>query len=38
MEKINSNYVVGLVDGEGSFTVYVRNPESNKQVKRRAIV
>ena len=38
MEKINSNYVVGLVDGEGSFTVYVKNPDSKKQVKRRTKV
>ena len=31
----NQHYVVGLVDGEGSFTVYVRNPKENKIVKRR---
>ena len=28
MQQINSNYIVGLVDGEGSFTVYVKNPSS----------
>lgn len=29
MQKINPNYIVGLVDGEGSFTVYV-NLNKNK--------
>ena len=38
MEKITPDYVVGLVDGEGSFTVYVKNPDSKKQVKRRTRV
>lgn len=38
MEKITPDYVVGLVDGEGSFTVYVKNPDSKKQVKRRTKV
>ena len=38
MEKINSSYITGLVDGEGSFTVYVKNPDSKKQVKRRTKV
>lgn len=38
MEKITPDYVVGLVDGEGSFTVYVKNPDSDKQVKRRTKV
>ena len=34
--SLNNDYVVGLVDGEGSFTVYVRNPrEINKNRKRR---
>ena len=32
---LNSNYIIGLVDGERSFTVYIRNPDSNKIVKRR---
>ena len=32
---LNSDYIVGLVDGEGSFTVYVRNPDEIKKVKRR---
>lgn len=32
---LNSNYIIGLVDGEGSFTVYIRNPDSKKSVKRR---
>jgi len=26
MQNISPDYVIGLVDGEGSFTVYVRNP------------
>lgn len=36
--KINANYIVGLVDGEGSFTVYVKNPDSTKKVQRRTKV
>ena len=32
---IKPNYIVGLVDGEGSFTVYIRNPDSKKKIKRR---
>ena len=35
---LNSNYIIGLVDGEGSFTVYIRNPDSKKSVKRRVRV
>ena len=35
---LNSEYIVGLVDGEGSFTVYVRDPMSSKERKRRARV
>ena len=38
MEKITPDYIVGLVDGEGSFTVYVKNPDSDKIVKRRTKV
>jgi hypothetical protein len=38
MEKINPNYIVGLVDGEGSFTAYVKDPDSAKKVRRRARV
>ena len=26
MKNFSPNYIIGLVDGEGSFTVYVRNP------------
>jgi hypothetical protein len=36
--ELNPNYIVGLVDGEGSFTVYVKNPDSSKKVKRRTKV
>ncbi|MCD6233174.1 LAGLIDADG family homing endonuclease [bacterium] len=32
---LNPEYIVGLVDGEGSFTVYVCNPAKKKIVKRR---
>lgn len=32
---LNPDYIVGLVDGEGSFTVYIRNPDEAKIVKRR---
>ncbi len=35
-QKMNPDYVVGLVDGEGSFTAYVRNVNSSQ--KRRARV
>ena len=33
---LNPDYIIGLVDGEGSFTLYVRNPDLEKKVKRRA--
>jgi hypothetical protein len=33
---LNPHYIVGLVDGEGSFTVYIRNPILSKHVRRRA--
>lgn len=26
MQHLNPDYIIGLVDGEGSFTVYVRDP------------
>jgi hypothetical protein len=35
---LNPDYIVGLVDGEGSFTVYIRNPDFNQKVKRRVVV
>ena len=35
MNMLNPNYIVGLVDGEGSFTVYIRNPKESKVKKRR---
>lgn len=38
MLKINPEYIVGLVDGEGSFTVYIRNLDNPKQIKRRVTV
>ena len=33
--NLSNNYIVGLVDGEGSFTVYVKNPQYNSKVERR---
>ena len=36
--ELNPNYIIGLVDGEGSFTAYVKNPDSSKIVKRRTKV
>lgn len=38
MEKLDANYIVGLVDGEGSFTAYVKDPDSKKLVQRRTKV
>lgn len=38
MDNLNSNYIIGLTDGEGSFTIYVKNPESKKLVERRTRV
>ncbi|MDP2704471.1 MAG: LAGLIDADG family homing endonuclease [bacterium] len=38
MKNLSPEYVVGLVDGEGSFTVYVRNPDIQKKVARRVVV
>lgn len=36
--ELNANYIIGLVDGEGSFTAYVKNPDVSKEVKRRTKV
>lgn len=38
MQKLDVNYVIGLVDGEGSFTVYVRNPKQDTYPTRRVKV
>lgn len=38
MQNLKPDYIVGLVDGEGSFTVYVRNIDSLKETKRRVVV
>ena len=32
---LTPDYIVGLVDGEGSFTVYIRNPDTASTTKRR---
>ncbi len=37
-QNLNPDYVVGLVDGEGSFTIYVRNPDVEKVAVRRVVV
>jgi hypothetical protein len=33
--QMSKDYIVGLVDGEGSFTCYVRNLKDSKEVVRR---
>ena len=38
MKKLTPEYIVGLVDGEGSFTVYVRNPDVERNTTRRVMV
>ncbi|NQV88271.1 MAG: hypothetical protein HQ402_01785 [Parcubacteria group bacterium] len=38
MHCITPDYIVGLVDGEGSFTVYVKNIDSTENAKRRTRV
>ena len=38
MKRITPDYIVGLVDGEGSFTVYIRNIDDARVVKRRVVV
>ena len=38
MKKLTPEYVTGLVDGEGSFTVYVRNPNATESRSRRVVV
>jgi len=35
---LKPEYILGLVDGEGSFTAYVKNPNDMKIVKRRTRV
>ncbi|MBI5005221.1 MAG: LAGLIDADG family homing endonuclease [Candidatus Lloydbacteria bacterium] len=38
MKNLSPDYIVGLVDGEGSFTVYVKNIDREKGAKRRVRV
>ena len=35
---LDKNYIVGLIDGEGSLTVYVKNPDSKLIRKRRVVI
>ncbi len=35
---LSNDYIIGLVDGEGSFTVQIRSINKNKKTQRRAIV
>ena len=35
---LTPDYILGLVDGEGSFTVYVKDPHIQTKVKRRVKV
>ncbi|MFH2104631.1 MAG: LAGLIDADG family homing endonuclease [Parcubacteria group bacterium] len=34
---LTKDYIIGLVDGEGSFTVYICNPDIISSRKRRAV-
>ena len=38
MKNLDPAYIVGLVDGEGSFTIYVRDPDKPRLVSRRVVV
>jgi hypothetical protein len=38
MQELNPEYIVGLVDGEGSFTVYVKDIDASQKVQRRVAV
>lgn len=38
MHNLNPDYIVGLVDGEGSFTIYIRDPESPNSPNRRVTI
>jgi hypothetical protein len=38
MQNLKPDYIVGLVDGEGSFTIYIRDPELPDSSKRRVTV
>lgn len=35
---LNPEYIIGLVNGEGSFTAYIRDPNSSSVRKRRVVV
>ncbi|MEI6843491.1 MAG: LAGLIDADG family homing endonuclease [bacterium] len=34
MQNLKPDYIVGLIDGEGSFTVYVRDPKKPSKNRR----
>ena len=34
MQNLSPDYIVGLVDGEGSFTIYIRDPELTLKNRR----
>ena len=38
MHNLSPDYIVGLVDGEGSFTIYIRDPRLPRTQKRRVTV
>lgn len=38
MKNLSPDYIVGLVDGEGSFTIYVRDPKLPRTKARRVTV
>lgn len=37
MQSLTPDYIVGLVDGEGSFTVYIRDVDVERKVLRRVV-
>ena len=38
MHNLSPDYIVGLVDGEGSFTIYIRDPKLPRSLIRRVSV
>ena len=37
MQSLTPDYIAGLVDGEGSFTVYIRDVNKEKKAERRVV-
>ena len=36
-QRLTKDYIVGLADGEGSFTAYVRDPKSMNDGRERRV-